>query len=401
MIAIGVAANAEETIRRIQWWSHVPTYVIIALAPYANDLPRKYQWEFDSRVMIYESDPEFMERSLQVARPLTARQSRLLSRVAFRIVRDQPNHPLHRELIGCLGLSDAGHDEIQKLLLTLILDPDELTREYAARALLNHGPDPDQALEPLMQALATYPPRRGTGATRDLWRTYIIRTIGSFGPRAQPATDLLINQLSAVVVKNGDIAFGHDVSRDRAIIQALGRIGPPAAVILPLLHATDEQLEGPRGDDYEERVAELLISGTCKSEDEARATLFSHPVWRVRRAAASGSWLDKNLDPKAVPYLLRALNDESSYVRQTAAETLLRHNVERDAAYQSLLRPDPGQSDAWTRVQILWRYELDPKPVLPQLDAELAESDNPVVRQNIAHMIELVKSGVRPKNGNF
>ena len=51
----------------------------------------------------------------------------------------------------------------------------------------------------------------------------------------------------------------------------------------------------------------------------------------------------------------------------------------------------------------MWRYELDPKPVLSQLEKkrEISSESNPTVYGNIQHMIEDVKAGVTHKNGNF
>jgi len=170
------------------------------------------------------------------------------------------------------------------------------------------------------------------------------------------------------------------------------------------LHATDAELESYRGDWFDERAAELLIEGKCETEDEARVLMSKHPGWRVRRAAVS--WFrdeDAAKDPKWTPMLLAAIDDPDGLVQIVAIETLLRAGLERDACYRALLRDgDPMRWSAWTNVQIMWRYELDPKPLIPQLERERDRGkDNPAVYQNLQHMIDEVKAGITHKDGRF
>jgi hypothetical protein len=71
-----------------------------------------------------------------------------------------------------------------------------------------------------------------------------------------------------------------------------------------------------------------------------------------------------------------------------AAVVLLDRFMDTDAAYTALCRPAP---DAWLRVPILWRYELDPRPVVPQLRKEAQEASSKELRSIIEGIIARIQ----------
>ena len=183
-------------------------------------------------------------------------------------------------------------------------------------------------------------------------------------------------------------------------VRTLGRMGPVAASALPRLRATDAEREAGAGDFIEDRIAELLIEGSAGTREEAILALAKHRNWRVRRAAATEMGRDEASD-RWVRELVQLLADGSDFVRVTAAESLLKRGREREACHQALLAPAPASewSHALDQVWIMWRYKLDPSPVLPQLQADLARATNPTVQQNYSRMISDIQAGRSYPNG--
>ncbi len=151
--------------------------------------------------------------------------------------------------------------------------------------------------------------------------------------------------------------------------------------------------DGYGGDRIDGVVATMLIQGTCRTEEEAFVRLLGHANWRVRRAAATQIGRLASLGDDTRLALLRSLEDRNEYVKETAAESLLKHELEREACHRALLHaaPEYGASAIWRGVQVMWNYELDPTEAIPLLEAEIAKESTPSIRKDLEKMIDRIR----------
>lgn len=120
------------------------------------------------------------------------------------------------------------------------------------------------------------------------------------------------------------------------------------------------------------------------------ATPFDEAVQKLKSADPSvrrqgAAWLSQARDPKAAPYLVKALNDESSWVRQSAADGL-GLLVWRDAS-PKLAAMLTGDKDAAVRQQaaISLSYLMD--PAAGQALMKALNDEAPAVRYAALHTL--------------
>lgn len=202
------------------------------------------------------------------------------------------------------ALAAIGPDAVGAVpaLTGVLEDPgvDAELREGAARALGRVGRQARSAVPALRRALGGLPPTQAAA----------VEALGRIGPAAAPAAPDLARLLD-------------EPELQRKAIEALGRIGPDASAVLPRL------FELSREGTERERLAaiaaipKLLGAGAWRKQGvDALLVSLGSPDAQVRIAAAQGLGAKTTADARAVPGLVKALQDPARNVARAAARAL-------------------------------------------------------------------------------
>ncbi len=354
-------------------WRLVPDIVVINALPTFNGSGHLSR-EFSRRHYVVDDSPQRYWSNLDIdpddfrLAPLSRPARWLLAHRALEVLESNANSPYCGTLVPIVALTCTDRARAAGAIDPLIDSPDWGARRVAVAFLPVVQSDDDKTTRRFMARIeliwAGEPQLQSDEARAEI--ALIVSSLQRMGARAAQGVPLLIRLFPLADPQRG-AGMGYQ-GVFIPITEALGSIGPAAAEALPLLDPGQNMSLIWDGDRIERLVAVLRISGACADEQAALVQLCSHPIWRVRRAAAGDLAKLGSVTDAARTALLSLLADENGIVASSAVESLLKLGLERDACYEALLRP----GDAWTHVQIMWRYGLDPTPMIPELEKDAA-----------------------------
>jgi HEAT repeat protein len=280
-----------------------------------------------------------------------------------------PKPRTRQAAVFCLGLLPSTESSVLPLLVRAAQDPDSGVRLYALNALAKQGP---AAAPVLLAALSEDDAKIRLAAAQgyyditgraDAVLPALIRNLqaddehrqmdsayllGKIGPPAAPAVDALVQRLE-------DPSAGF-VSR--AVLEALGDIGPDAKTALPTIRVFLKVSDGfVRASAC---VAYWKITGEARPAVEPLIEVVEKGGWYDKRQAAEGLGRIGPAAEAAVPALVRCLKDADVMVRVDAAVALGCIGPKAKEAIPTLLELLKTQKEF--PKSILWAIEaIDPK----------------------------------------
>ncbi len=211
-------------------------------------------------------------------------------------------------------------EDAAPILRVGLTDDDAGVRLQAAQALYDLTGQADELLPVLIQALRA----------NDGGQMQAAYQLGKMGPRAAGAVEALVQRLqddSAPSPPEGafgiPVAFSKDEHRDiihRAVLEALGDIGPDARAALPAIRTFLAARNGFAR--ASAAVAFWKISGEAGAAVEAMVELLENGDWYAKRQSATGLGRMGPAADAGVPALCKALTDADAGVRRDAAIAL-------------------------------------------------------------------------------
>ena len=234
-----------------------------------------------------------------------------------------------------VALGQIGDRRATAPLLAMVCGQEpEVRVRAAAAAALGILKDPE-AVQPLLKALETGDWHVVACAT------YALGDIGD--PRAVPALIAMVHR---------DVGYAVDTHTDLSAEVALGRMGK--AAVAPLVEYLKKPDSNPALMSALGRVGEPAVEPVAPFLDAPDASVRANAV---RALAAMKT-------PKAMPLLVKALQDKDECVREDAVEGLLYNHL--PAALQPLLAvAGNGREDEHTRLRILDELPPDPRCIEP------------------------------------
>ncbi len=343
--------------------------------------------------------------------------------------------------------SDAAHpsfpsgDVVTALAKVLRQDRKDKVRLWAAKALLEFGPDAKRAMPALTTALkdrdqnvaevaADVLARLGPAGIPALCealqdgkckaRQEAAEYLGEMGQRAKGAVPVLMGVLKEedphlrhaaalamlridkkLAIRTAVPVLSELVKNEKLhhlppAILALSNLGPEAKpAVLALMEALNDQESFIR---LQAAKALGKIGPGAKVAAPALRTALANEKDYVRLTVAEALWR-VNQDPDAVHVLVQALKDSKDGVRESAAETLAEIGPEARAAIPSLERliTDPSASVRVQAAQALWHIDhQNSKPV--SLLTELLKNPSVAIRlQAASALVTIDKEGAAKK----
>jgi vesicle coat complex subunit len=196
--------------------------------------------------------------------------------------------------------------------------------------------------------------------------------------------------------------YEHNYSRDsqRAVVTALGHIGPPAVPAIPLLLRHVNDTNG------NERITAIYALGLIRANPELVVPVLvkclndPHPVARILAASSLGEF-----GPEAsagVPALVQSLNDVNDTVRMEAATALEKIHSEPETAVSALLKSlDDPSSDVRPRAaKALKAYLVQNKLTADELRELLKCNDADLSNAAAAKLKKMEAGAAASSDGN-
>lgn len=317
-----------------------------------------------------------------------------------------------RELINQINLQDPSSRHVVPGLLELVRREDVpwFTRRQAALTLGRLGPHAEEAVPALIELLSDV---RGQPETSP--RLWAIKALALYGPIARDAAPHLaailndstadqVARLSAVealwrigashphvipiLLQRARQAAHSESERElqRAAVEALGAIGPPASVAVPLLVRFTEH------PDEQVRVAAVAALGQMPTAaelfvDALLMRLISEESAVVRDAATVSL---QRLPPAVVAETLAPLLSAENPEWRERAATILGTWGKAARAWAALLVPlwdDPHPAVRYAALQASWRITQTPQELLPHVVSLLTAEDRQT-RRNAVLLLE-------------
>ncbi len=301
VVAAGLGVTP--VIQRGEWAQHAPTTVLILAYRHAQS-PK------DAAIVQLESRFEKNSWGQIKATHLRPWQESMLARQCAAVLEDDGASKARRE--DALSILPAlGPRAVHALdpLLRIIEEnrPDEI--QDAVSAISAFAPAGERAI-PALTALVVR-----ADSTNEYYTNTIIETIGAYGPAASDAVTPL------VVMLNNAPRGGYGGASRKAIIRALGRIGPASAPGLwRLQQMTPEAVPDLRADCI------AAIGAIDPLEAKSRPLILAgvlDPEVHVREVSASIIASQEQLLAPTLDLLIKGLQGEAAAERLSAARALL------------------------------------------------------------------------------